>query len=132
MWPSTMAGTPLTISSRQGTSLRMTSWMRWLGVATARCRLATVAMGPRGLCGATEMPWASAMAAIRRTSLMPPVWHTSGWATAMAPRSKKGRKAQRPMSRSPVATGIPGSARATATCPSTSSGGTGSSKNQGS
>jgi hypothetical protein len=38
----------------QGTSARMTSWIRKLGVDSAKWMLTAVAIGPSGLCGATE------------------------------------------------------------------------------
>ena len=59
------------------------SWMRKFGVAKATCRLAASAIGPSGQCGARLTSYASAMAAIRRTSEMPPACERSGWATAM-------------------------------------------------
>src|SRR6202162_1259880 len=52
--------------------------MTWLGVETAKCRAATPAIGPSGLCGATPTEKASAMAAIFLASRRPPQWQMSG------------------------------------------------------
>ena len=51
-------------------------------------------IGPNGQCGATTTSYASAIAAMRRTSEMPPAWERSGWATAM-PVGRTSRKSQR-------------------------------------
>ena len=46
------------------------------------------------------------MAAMRRTSLMPPAWERSGWMISAQPRSNSSLKPQRVKLRSPVASGI--------------------------
>jgi hypothetical protein len=103
--------------------------MSRLGVAKPTCNEAASAIGPSGQCGASDAPYTSAIAAIRRTSEMPPAWDRSGWTTA-TPASSAGRKSQREYSRSPVAIGTGEHSTRSRRCPP-SSGTTGSSANSG-
>lgn len=70
------------------------SWMRKFGTEKAIWRLAARAIGPRGQCGARATSYVSAMAAMRRTSEIPPACERSGRATAM-PLVMTSRKSQR-------------------------------------
>ncbi|CAM5438184.1 hypothetical protein SVIOM74S_05364 [Streptomyces violarus] len=70
------------------------SWMRKFGTEKAIWRLAASAIGPSGQWGAMVTSYVSAMAAMRRTSEMPPACDRSGWATAM-PLVMTSRKSQR-------------------------------------
>ena len=73
---------------------QLISWMRVFGVAKSSCRHAASAIGPSGQCGAMATPYASAIAAIRRHSEMPPACERSGCATAM-PEVSTSRKSHR-------------------------------------
>jgi hypothetical protein len=82
--PSTISIGPCTTSKYQGTAPTISSWITWFDVDTAKCSAATPAIGPIGLCGATPMPAASAMAAIFFVSHKPPQWQISGCAMLIA------------------------------------------------
>jgi hypothetical protein len=56
------------------------------GVVAATCRLAASATGPAHACGTTRAPNATAVAAIRRASVMPPHVEASGCSTDAWPR----------------------------------------------
>src|SRR5713226_3829204 len=60
------------------------SRIRALGIVAMAFIVAAVAIGPLGLCGATDTYWVSAMAAICVSALIPPVWQTSGWIMSTA------------------------------------------------
>ena len=79
--------------------------------------------------GASRMPRAEAIAAIRRISVNPPARAMSGWAMSTARWKNRSSKSKRVNSRSPVAMGITVERRTSAR-PGWSSGETGSSNQE--
>ena len=89
-WPSTTTGLPSTTACRHSASHGASiSWIRAFGATASTTRLAAVATGPLGLCGATRTIQVSAIEAMASVSAMPPAWMTSGWTIAARTRGQQ-------------------------------------------
>ena len=80
--------------------------MRKFGIAAARWIEAAVEIGPCGLCGATWMWCASAIAAIFFSAVIPPAWQISGCTMSVSFCSMTSRNSHGEKSRSPVAISV--------------------------
>ena len=80
-------------AARQGTSPQAYSSREKFGSVAARWALASVAIGPDGLCGDTITRIASAIAAIFLPSQRPPQCLTSGMIVPTTPALRSGQKA---------------------------------------